>query len=79
MTGAFDKPADQAIISFLSGLYPCQTIMLNMKLTDLADLDSLDVAELEAALEEAFGVVIPERSAAIWTVGEVIQHITSQS
>ena len=45
------------------------------KLQDLADMDSLDIVELVMALEDEFGVQIPDEKAAPVTVVDVVEIV----
>jgi acyl carrier protein len=56
-----------------------EKVTMEAKFGDDLDADSLDLVELVMALEEAFGVEVPEEELdGIQTVGEAYQLITSK-
>lgn len=57
-----------------------KNVKLNSSLIDDLGADSLDIVELVMAMEEEFGLEIPDEDAEkIKTVGDVIQYIEAKS
>jgi len=57
-----------------------KNVKLNSSLIDDLGADSLDIVELVMAMEEEFGLEIPDEDAEkIKTVGDVIKYIESKS
>lgn len=54
-------------------------VTLEASLTDDLNADSLDAVELNMALEDEFGIAIPDEALADFkTVGDIVNYITAQ-
>ena len=74
MEGVFEKVRD--VISEQLGVEDVEIITMDTTFIDDLGADSLDIVELIMALEEEFGIEIPEADAEkISTVGDVVEYI----
>lgn len=77
MTEVLEKKVQELLVERL-GIVDIKTVTLEVNLEDDLGADSLDAVEIVIALEEEFGIEIPDTEAEKFkTVGDIVKYIKS--